>query len=232
MSETVEPAPAAPAPAPTPAPDAAAIAALNTSIRELINVANARQAAPQASAAAEETEAEVDPTELEAMPRAAFAQFLADKILKAVNSQVVRPINDRLDQITASTSHNAIQSDVLRLGGERQADGTYKGGKYPDFWDFQQEMLSLAREHPGLPPERLYKLARAENGTKAAEVDKKHRPATPPPGGKVRLSFGGLTPSQSGTSSKGGKMPTQEASTAAWAETVAALGGEPLFGEE
>ena len=230
MSETVEtpqPAPAAP-----PAPDPAAIAALNASIRELINVANARQAAPVAPAPPAETETEVDPTELEAMPRAAFAQFLADKILKAVNTQVVQPINQRLDQITASTSQASIQSDVLRLGGERQADGTYKGGKYPDFWDFQQEMLSLAREHPGLPPERLYKLARVENEAKAAEVDKKHRPAPAPSGGKVRLSFGGLTPSQSGTSSKGGKLPAQEASTAAWAETVAALGGEPLFGEE
>lgn len=211
--------------------DVQSIQDLNLSIQQLITLANAR---PAAAVAREEVEEEVDPAELETMPRAAFAEHLVAKILAAVNKQVVEPINARLNEITANTSKTTIQGEVLRLGGERQADGAFVGGKFKDFWDYREEMLVIAREQPGLPPERLYRLARAENPAKAAVVDKKYAPKEAPgaPNGRVRLNFGGIPPGQSGTGDRSQNMKAGEAAQAAWLETVAALGGEPMFGEE
>lgn len=213
----------------------AGISELTQSINALLAVAKQRPAPaaePAKPAVEPEDEEEVDAKDLEVMPRAEFAEYLVNKILKAVNKQVVEPINTRLTSITADTGRNQITQEVARLGGVKNDEGKYVGGKYADFWEFSGEMQELAKENPGTSIERLYRLAKAENPKKAADVAAKSNPPKLN-GGKVKLSFGGLTPAQSGTGSRGGKMKGGEASELAWADTVAALGGTPsMFGED
>ena len=68
--------------------------------------------------------------------------------------------------------------------------------------------------------------------TGSSKLDKKYNPSAEEP--KVRkLGFGGLPPNGgSGNGGKGQKMSLKEATNAAWAETVKALGGEPMFGDD
>ena len=162
----------------------------------------------------------VDPAHLETLSRKEFSDHIVGQVLKAVNKNVVEPLRGELQAITATTTRGQIQAAVERAAAA-----------HPDFGDWRQEMISLAGEYRGLPPERLYAIARADNPTKAKELDTKYEPKreTQAP---IRLrSFGGLTPTQSGTGNRGQRMNGDEAADAAWTETVKAFGAEPLFEE-
>lgn len=179
------------------------------------------QQQPATPAAEEPEDEEEDPTDLEVLSRKDFGSLIVRQVLKAVNKQVVEPINNQIREMTAATTRNQIQGSVKELAE-----------KHKDFWDWKDEMLALANENRGLAPQRLYQLARADNATKAAELDKKYAPPPRDGGGPIRFKgFGGMTPSQSGSGSRSSKMNGSDAATAAWAETVAALGGEPMFEE-
>jgi hypothetical protein len=195
---------------------------LNTSIRELIELAKSNQNRPAPTAAAPveepEEEPEDDDGDLETLSRAQFANVIGKRFLKAVEA-VVKPLSEQIGAIDARTTAQQIGASVQELQS-----------KHKDFWEWRDEMLSLANEHRGMPPAKLYVLARGLNPEKAAELDKKHNP--PVESKKILLAgFGGLTPSQAGTGTRGRKMNGTEASEVAWAETVAALGGEPVFEE-
>lgn len=167
---------------------------------------------------------ENDPAKLELLSRADFGSHIVNQVLKAVNKQVVGPLNQQLNELRTNATRNDVNAAVQE-----------SASKHKDFWDWKQEMLTLAQQPAmrALPPESLYILARAANADKAKELDGKYNP--PQEGnGRVRLrSFGGLTPGGGGGSgSKTRKMSSQEAATAAWSETIKALGGEPIFDEE
>lgn len=162
----------------------------------------------------------VDPAHLETLSRKEFSDHIVGQVLKAVNKNVVEPLRGELQAITASTTRGQIQVAVERAAAA-----------HPDFGDWRQEMIQLAGEYKGLPPERLYAIARADNQQKARELDEKYAPKRESQG-PIRLrGFGGLTPTQSGTGNRGQRMNGGEAADAAWAETVKALGAEPLFEE-
>lgn len=162
----------------------------------------------------------VDPAHLETLSRKEFSDHIVTQVLKAVNKNVVEPLRGELNAITATTTRGQIQAAV-----EKSA------AAHPDFGDWRQEMIQLAGDYRGLPPERLYALARADNPSKARELDDKYFPKKAPQA-PIRLrNFGGLTPTQSGTGNRGQRMNGSEAADAAWAETVKALGAEPLFEE-
>jgi hypothetical protein len=193
---------------------------LTGAIRQMLEFGQRTRAEQAAAQQPADDEDEGDPAELETMSRSDFGRHIVGQVLKAVNKQVVEPLNSQLQQVTAATTRTQIQGSVKELAAAHK-----------DFWDWQPEMLALANEHRGLAPQRLYQLARADNPTKATDLDKKYAPK-PEGSGPIRFKgFGGLTPSQSGTASRGGKMNGSEAANAAWAETVAALGGEPIFEE-
>ena len=204
-----------------------AVGSLTGTIKELLTLAARReQQAPPAPApaAAEDDDDEPTAEELETLSRADFGKHIVSAVLKAVNKQVVEPINQQIQSITQHTTRNEIQSSVKELATQNK-----------DFWDWQPEMLALANENKGMAPKRLYQLARADNPAKAKELDTKYAEKKPTGegGGRVRFKgFGGLTPSQSGSGGKARNMGGDEAAKTAWAETVAALGGEPDFSEE
>jgi len=199
---------------------------LDGGIRELIAVAQRGPAAQQPAARVEpeEEEPELDATTIETMPRSAWGDHLVSKILKEVNKQVVGPMNERLNELSTRATRNDVQAAV------KEAASAHK-----DFWDWQQEMLTVAKNPAfvGVPAEALYHIVRGQNPDKVKELEAKYNPPTANSGNKpIKLSFGGLTPGQSGTGNRGRKMNGQEAANAAWAEQVKALGGEPVFDEE
>lgn len=168
----------------------------------------------------DDPEPETDPAELETMSRKDFGNHLITSVLRAVNKQVTEPLVQQLNELRSSTTKQEIQGSVKELAASHK-----------DFWDWRPEMLALAEENKGLPPHRLYQLARADNPDKAKELDTKYNPPKEDDPSRRRISFGGLTPGQSGTGSRARKMNGIEAANAAFAETVAAL-GSPDWGEE
>lgn len=206
-----------------------AVGGLTGTIKELLTLAARReqQSPPQPAQSAQSADDDDDePTaeELETLSRADFGKHIVSAVLKAVNKQVVEPINQQIQSITQHTTRNEIQGSVKELAAQNK-----------DFWEWQPEMLALANENRGMAPKRLYQLARADNPTKAKELDTKYgeKKPTGEGSGRVRFKgFGGLTPSQSGSGGKARNMGGSEAAKTAWAETVAALGGEPDFSEE
>ena len=207
---------------------------LNGSVSELTNTmkqlmqaasvrqqeVNQQQQRGQTATPPDDDDDDADPIsaeQLELMSRAEFGSHLMKQLIKAVNNTVVGPINQRITELSTATTRQDIQGAVKELASANK-----------DFYDWKDEMIALATEHKGLPPARLYALARAENAAKAQKLDAKYNPKKPE--GKIR--FGGFTPNASGTGSKGQKMGAKQASDVAWAETVAALGGTPIFDDE
>lgn len=215
-----EPQPGGEAPPPWANDLRGSVGELTGTIKALLEEARAARAGNQpAPTEPEEDEPEIPDQDLDLMSRADFGKHIVAQMLKAVNKQVVEPLNQQLAAVTAATTRRDIVSAVAELRS-----------KHKDFNDWTGDMIELAKQNPGLPPHRLYQLARADNPTRAAELDAKYNPR--PSTGKIRIrGFGGMTPSQSGTASKGGKMNGTEAANVAWADTVAALGGEPFFEE-
>lgn len=198
-------------------------------LNALGEAAQARQQQQQTATTTDDDEddddgEENDPAKLELLSRADFGSHIVNQVLKAVNKQVVGPLNQQLNELRTNATRNDVNAAVQE-----------SASKHKDFWDWKQEMLTLAQQPAmrALPPESLYILARASNADKAKELDGKYNP--PQEGnGRVRLrSFGGLTPGGGGGSgSKTRKMSSQEAAIAAWSETIKALGGEPIFDED
>src|SRR5205807_4154692 len=56
---------------------------------------------------------------------------------------------------------------------EMQSQVKEASGKYPDFWDYKEDMVKLAKQHPTLTAEQAYHLA------KGAGTVKPKRPARP-----------------------------------------------------
>lgn len=170
----------------------------------------------------EEDDEETDPKDLELMDRADYAKHIINQVLKAMNKQVVAPLNQRLNEVAASATRTDIQAAVKEAAGQNK-----------DFWDWREEMQAIVQQpqYRTLSPIDLYHLARSRNMDKAQKLDAKYNPK-PKEAGAIRLKpFGGLTPSQTGTGSRSRKMNGHEAADAAWAEMVKAFGGEPLFEE-
>ena len=183
---------------------------------------NQRPAGPVAPAEPEEKP--VDPAHLETLSRYDFGQYLVNEVMKAVNKQGLEPLRADLTALRRDTTAQQIGQMVAK--GE--AD-------HKDWKDWNAEMISLAGQFRGVPPERLYQMARADNPTKAKELDTKYSPEPKKDEKgplKFRVGFGGLTPGQSGTGNRGRRMSSDEAAEVAYAETIKALGVEPMFDEE
>lgn len=163
-------------------------------------------------------------SQLEALPRARFGQLLTGKIGKLIEGQL-KPLAEQINGVTVATTTERVKTEVANLAAQHK-----------DYWDFQQEMLVLAREHPTLSPTRLYRLARTEHPQKAAEMDKKYKGEADgeDDDGKQRrkINFGGMAPNGAGRDNdKARRMAPRDAANAAWDATIEALGGEPDFGD-
>lgn len=184
----------------------------------------------------DEPEDEVD---LEGLSRAQFAEVVTKKIINAVNKQVVSPLSKKMNGIASQTQQSDLKRQVEITSTEKGDDGQLLR---PDFWEWKDEMVALATQHPTLTPKQLYKMVREDDPEKLAKMEEKYKIGSKKPKGdgdgtpgKIKISFGGFTPngpSGGRKSDAGTKMSPREAANSAWDETVKSMGGEPLFGDD
>lgn len=176
-----------------------------------------RPAAPQQ----EPDEPDLDDATLETLPRSRFAEHIANKTVKHLEKTVINPLKQQLRQVSENTTQAQLQSAVEAARA-----------KYPDFMDHRDAMVRLAERHPTLGPEELYLLAnpKARRAGTAVETPPGDEGSNKP---KPKIRFGGIKPGNGGDGDgpRNRKMAPNEALSAAWNETVAALGGEPDFEE-
>lgn len=216
----------------------ASVGELTGGIKQMIEMAKQRQeqlsqgGGQQQQEVEEEQEVEEpSPQDLETMDRAQYAQFIVNKVVKEIG-KVIEPVEARAQNAELTATAEALT---------RQVNATAE--KYEDFWQWKDEIKALAKESPGLSPERLYKLARAENPDKAKDVDEKLAKEREKKGqtgdrqtqsrgtdGKFKVRFGGFTPNGSGGETGNRKMSPSEAASAAWDMVTAEL-GTPDFQE-
>lgn len=192
---------------------------------ELVNLAKRAQQPPPQQTEEEEEEEEVEEGDLELMPRAQFIDHMTKKILQAVNEQVVKPLSSKMQGIATVTEQRTIQEQVAKVAE-----------KNPDVYEWKEELVALSQQHPTLSVAQLYKLARDDDPDKASKMDQKYKKNESDDKDqerKIKLSFGGLTPtgSSGSRSAENRKMSPKEAADAAWEETVKSMGAEPMFEE-
>ena len=172
----------------------------------------------------EPPEKDYSAAELEALPRADFAEYIANKTARHLDKQVIAPLRSQLQSVTSRTTEAQVIDAIEKCRG-----------KFEDFDHYKAPILELAKQHPTLTPEKLYILA----VTDAGKQPKLRPSATTKTGGDdtgdkpvPKIKFGGLRPQNSGASGKTTTPPkdTDEALSRAWSETVASF-GEPVFEE-
>lgn len=121
---------------------------------------------------------------------------------------ILKPIVQQLDQLSLNMTQNQLLGQIGNLSEKNK-----------DYWDWKEEMKTLADQHPSLNPQEVYSLVRAKDPAKAADLDKKYNPA--PKEEKRRPAFGGLQPNQGGRSGEKPKaMSMSDALEDAWAKTM------------
>ena len=95
-------------------------------------------------------------------PEPDYDQMTPKELVGHITQQVGRVIDDRL-----SKTLTPLQED--RRLEQATASITHAASKYPDFWDFKEQMIEVAERHPTLSAEQAYLLA---SGNKGAAGDK------------------------------------------------------------
>lgn len=202
------------------------ITTLQGGVKEILEVARKRAEEQARRTAEEETtiddeEQEPDEAVLETMPRSAFSKYLLKAFQRNLDA-ALKPVTEAVQK----AQQTAVSVDV-KTQVEKFAD------QHPDFPEWKDEMLALAKDNPTLSVARLYNLAKLENPDKAKEIDKKFKKDEKEgeqgkaAAGKKKPAANGLTPGGSAGEHKPGKMTPQQAANAAWEETVAQFGGNP-----
>lgn len=117
---------------------------------------------------------EETPPDFDAMGNGDLAAYVESRISSQIEAAIQKALEPFASEIVGLKT-----GQVERDGKAAVAD---MQSKHKDFADFKDEMIALAQENPTLSIPRLYAIAKAENPTKAAELDAKYNP--PPP--KVR----------------------------------------------
>lgn len=182
-----------------------------------------RAAAPQSNLPRQDDDKDdvIDPNVLETLPRAQFMDLITKRITKAMQKDIVAPLNEELHSLKNGLSSTQVEKMI------EQAQA-----KHPDFLEFQDEMLQLAKTHKTLTPLQLYNLAKADApAEKLEKVAEKHKPADDGAKKPAAFSFGGLMPSNGGDGAENRRMAPNDAADDAWAKVVAEMGGQPAFTE-
>ena len=133
-------------------------------------------------------EGEKEPTEedLDNMSRKEYASHIANKTVAAVGVLV----------------SNLVQRQEFFETKKAQDDTI---GKYPDYWDYKNEMIGLSKQYPGVSPEDIYLIA----------CGKKNPPVKPPVPKAPPTEKPGIT-----TEFKDKKLKPDEAAKIAWDRTM------------
>ena len=145
------------------------------------------------------------PPDYDSMTQSELAAHITGSVLKAVEAtitQALQPVMERVDQTQQSHFKTTVESEMRELSASNK-----------DFADWKPEMVALAKAHPTLGLAQLYKLARADNTAKAAELDARYNPKPPPP-----TRWGGLTPALGGANNSAKPLSREDASREAYRE--------------
>ncbi len=163
------------------------------------------------AAAREPPAAEAPPVDLESLSRAELVAHISSSITEAVQQMLqehLTPVREQLSQVQTNAATREATAEVATLRAANK-----------DFADWKDDMIALAKQpmYASLAITDLYQLARAKNGAKVAELDKKYNPPAPKPPSR----FGGLTGSTSGTGNGAKPLSPREAGIEAYREVQA-----------
>lgn len=198
--------------------------AVKTAIREVSNENNAAaQEAARAAKAAEADDDDISEAKDFDVERVSRAELVAhiDKRFSMALAKGLKPIMDRLESNSTDVETDRVRTEFAKA----QAD-------HSDFMEWKEEMRAIITDHPGLSADAIYKLARANDPTKAAEIDEKAKEGKGEEGEKARSerrrAFGGLMPTSGVSLEKDGKKQPKEAASAAWEEVMGQVPADVL----
>ena len=127
----------------------------------------------------EEKEPELDEEKLESLSN----KELVELVLGMAEERVTKRLEERLGR---------LEETIVRTELRRQIDETAK--KYPDFWNYKDEMYALSQQNPFLTPEQLYWLAKTQKlGPQALQPQQPTQQQTQQPQ-RRSVPFGGEKP--------------------------------------
>lgn len=136
---------------------------------------------PQASN--QEGEPEID---FETASQKEIADYVMNKVNQLVEERVGE-VNKKVSSQEYKTQYGEVQREVGEL--EKQ---------YPDFWNYQQDMVGIAQKYPNMRPKEVYLLAKGQrdagNPKKAAPTQRAKPKEQAPEQPKPRPIAGGAKP--------------------------------------
>lgn len=186
-----------------------AIDKLNTNLGGKLDAVLGAAQSAQPSGEPDDSEGDdAPPPNFDEMTNAELVAFLSsntNRTMKAIMSEALAPLIDRVNGLTTSFTQNSVNADVEKVRADNK-----------DFGEWHDEMIDLAKENPTLNVKRLYALAKAENPAKAEKLAAKY---APPPKPKPN-AFGGFTPAPNGKSAATPVVSALEASREAYREVA------------
>lgn len=146
--------------------------------------------------------------DLERLGRNEFMELMLGKFSDIVDSKM-KPVSDQVGNIEKTQSSMTV---------DQQIKGVIDSGA-KDFWEWKDEIGKKVKENPYLNAQEAYDLVRLANPTKAKEMDEKFVKVDVKEETKKEgdLTFGGLTPTSSGSRTEGAsEMDGDDAADAAW----------------
>lgn len=134
-------------------------------------------------------EAPAELPDFDSMTQSEVVQYLQEHNATLIRDAVREALTPLAEQFTT------FQRSVVEDQGKRTVDQMKAENK--DFADWKDDMISLAQQHPSLDIPSLYRLAKANNPTKAAELQARYNPP-PPPKPKPFSFTDGITAPRSG----------------------------------
>lgn len=133
---------------------------------------------------------------------------LVEHVVKELSEKILKPVNAQITSVSNELQRTKGQGEIKEVSS-----------KYPDFWEFKDEIEARVKSNPGLSLDDAYTLARKDNATKATEIDTKAREEREAKEREASTEtvFGGLLPTSLPVAPNQ-KMTPKEASEAAWEE--------------
>lgn len=101
------------------------------------------------------------PENVEEMSRQEYGEFMTTRTL-AQMQEILQPLQQQIKDLGSSQSTSTAQLQISQMEAKHQ-----------DFTDWKPELAAIINQTPTLPLESAYKLARADNPEKAAQLDSK-----------------------------------------------------------
>lgn len=161
-----------------------------------------------------EEEEEEEPTDLEAMPKKDFFDFMMKQVGGLLDTKLTE-FGGKLDGTVKEFRTSKIRDEITSFAKDN-----------PDFHEWETEIASLNKTHPTLGIRDLYMLAKDRNPDKVKELETKYAKKEDDAAKDDTLTlFGGYRPSTSkstnGDGSKEAKKPTvDEALEQSWSEAL------------